>query len=380
MSNDVSPPRVNLNEADLETLAGLPGIGEGLAKRIIEYRETVGSFAETVEVVAVPGISEKMYLDFADLVSVSSDDPMQPAAPADDVAPDADPAQLEVVSGSNGHLGLDEEENRALPQPATREDEAGPAEAQIEAQTAEIDEAVGLAETSKEEDEVDLTEAEIEAQAAEVIEPVATLPAAAPQPEPAGAVQPARSSFWQSLLILILGIVGGTVLTLGILYTMNGTLAVDQHSHVRNLNNQVATLTGQNEALRTEIQIMREQVNALSEERVRPAESAIQSLERTQGGLTNRLDGLADDTAGLENQVAGLAAEAVDLTERTTSLESTSATLEGNIGLLQARSDQVQAIVDELEVEAERFDTFLTGLGQLLQALQGQVDEPDSGQ
>jgi hypothetical protein len=52
-----------------------------------------------------------------------------------------------------------------------------------------------------------------------------------------------------------------------------------------------------------------------------------------------------------------------------------SAALEDHIGLLQQRSDQFQATIDQLELDAERFDTFLTGLGQLLQALQGEPAE-----
>lgn len=383
MSNDLSPPRVNLNKADLETLAGLPGIGEGLAKRIIEHRETVGAFAEPADVVAVPGISENMYLDFADLVTVSGDDD-SPSPADDEVAEEADPAQVEAVGSSNGHITLSEEESEALQQPAEASDEAS------------------FVDVPEEADEVTLTAAATEAETVEPTEEAVVLPAESPQPEPAAA-QPARGGFWWSFLLLIAGILGGTLLALGILYTVNGTLYIDQHSHVRNLNYQVATLTGQNEALRTEIQILREQMNTLSAERVRPAETAIQSLERNQGGLTNRMDELADDAAGLVTQMAGLEADSVDLaerttdlgtqmagleadsvdlTERTTNLETTasnleamSAALEDHIGLLQQRSDQFQATIDQLELDAERFDTFLTGLGQLLQALQGEPAE-----
>lgn len=61
---------INLNLATLEQLDNLPGIGETLAKRIIEYRETYGGFKEVSELRNIEGIGEKKYNQIKDKVVV----------------------------------------------------------------------------------------------------------------------------------------------------------------------------------------------------------------------------------------------------------------------------------------------------------------------
>ncbi len=52
---------VNINTADKEELMKLNGIGEILAERIIEYRETNGKFVLPQDIVNVEGISENLF-------------------------------------------------------------------------------------------------------------------------------------------------------------------------------------------------------------------------------------------------------------------------------------------------------------------------------
>lgn len=51
---------LNINTATAEELMELDGIGETLAKRIVEYRESVGSFKCIEDLAEVKGISDTM--------------------------------------------------------------------------------------------------------------------------------------------------------------------------------------------------------------------------------------------------------------------------------------------------------------------------------
>ncbi|MGQ9616047.1 MAG: ComEA family DNA-binding protein [Spirochaetota bacterium] len=51
--------QVDINNADLEELIGLPGIGREIAMRIIDYRTTHGPFKELRELIEIKGIGEK---------------------------------------------------------------------------------------------------------------------------------------------------------------------------------------------------------------------------------------------------------------------------------------------------------------------------------
>ena len=62
--------RVNLNTADAGELDTLPRIGPAIAQRIIEWREQNGRFTSVDDLLAVPGIGEKMLAALRDLVSV----------------------------------------------------------------------------------------------------------------------------------------------------------------------------------------------------------------------------------------------------------------------------------------------------------------------
>ena len=54
------PAKTDLNRATAAELATLPGIGPGLAQRIVEYRQRVGPFRTLEELTAVAGINERI--------------------------------------------------------------------------------------------------------------------------------------------------------------------------------------------------------------------------------------------------------------------------------------------------------------------------------
>ena len=61
-------PCLNLNIATAEELIKLPGIGEVMAKRIIDYRERHGRFRRPEEIIIIEGFSEKKYRAIAGMI------------------------------------------------------------------------------------------------------------------------------------------------------------------------------------------------------------------------------------------------------------------------------------------------------------------------
>lgn len=60
---------IDLNTATGEELDALPGIGEALAGRIIEWREENGAFTSREDVLAVKGIGEATYEKIAPYIT-----------------------------------------------------------------------------------------------------------------------------------------------------------------------------------------------------------------------------------------------------------------------------------------------------------------------
>ncbi len=66
------PPigKININTATKEELMLLYGIGELLAERIIERRETVGPYTSTDQLIEVEGLGEGKFWDVEDFVVI----------------------------------------------------------------------------------------------------------------------------------------------------------------------------------------------------------------------------------------------------------------------------------------------------------------------
>ena len=61
---------VNINKATIQELDILPGIGEAIANKIINYREENGQFKSIDEIKNVNGIGDKKYEEIKSLISV----------------------------------------------------------------------------------------------------------------------------------------------------------------------------------------------------------------------------------------------------------------------------------------------------------------------
>ena len=63
--------KININTATVEELSeNLSGVGESIAKRIVEYREHNGEFTNIEDIKNVSGIRDKMFESIKDLICV----------------------------------------------------------------------------------------------------------------------------------------------------------------------------------------------------------------------------------------------------------------------------------------------------------------------
>jgi len=68
--NAARQPCINLNRATAAELMQLPGVGEVMSRRIIQYRERHGPLRRPEEIIIIENFSEKKYRAIADRVCV----------------------------------------------------------------------------------------------------------------------------------------------------------------------------------------------------------------------------------------------------------------------------------------------------------------------
>ena len=62
--------KIDINTATVDQLQLLPGIGESLSQRIIDYRKEYGDFTNIEELMNVSGIGEKKFANIKDYIMV----------------------------------------------------------------------------------------------------------------------------------------------------------------------------------------------------------------------------------------------------------------------------------------------------------------------
>ncbi len=61
---------VNINTASAEQLKTLPGIGDGIASRIVDYRTECGNFSCIEDIMKISGIKDKLFQKIKDRITV----------------------------------------------------------------------------------------------------------------------------------------------------------------------------------------------------------------------------------------------------------------------------------------------------------------------
>lgn len=65
--------KININTASAQQLTALPGVGEKLAARIVEYRQKQGGFKNVAELMNVQGLGEKNLAKIQAYLTTSGD-------------------------------------------------------------------------------------------------------------------------------------------------------------------------------------------------------------------------------------------------------------------------------------------------------------------
>lgn len=71
-SGEAAPPKVDLNLADVQALVSLPGVGEAMAQRILDWRAEHGRFERVEDLIKVKGIGEKSFEKLRPFVTVEA--------------------------------------------------------------------------------------------------------------------------------------------------------------------------------------------------------------------------------------------------------------------------------------------------------------------
>jgi competence ComEA-like helix-hairpin-helix protein len=174
-----------------------------------------------------------------------------------------------------------------------------------------------------------------------------TQPPPTPKPSPARTPSPtrtlppspsARHGFAGLAAAALMGAVFGALLALLVIGGINGTLDFGQAEAVVNTQVELDRLGVQANTLRSDLDGLRQRLDRLE-------------------GLTARMDGVEQAVDGLD-----------------TTLADTQADLDA----LNTRADQLDADVAQVRAAADRFDTFLDGLRDLLFEFQGAPPTPTS--
>lgn len=324
---------ININTASADDLTSLPGISEKLAARIIEYREEKGAFTTTEGLAAVPGISQRMVANMQVQIAVDELDtavtePVPPETPEEtpsELAPEAVTATDAAAPSEEQTIEIPAEEETIAPETAkalsdTKDDDGTSAslEQPADDQPAETGPIIITAQPRIEPEPEPIESQSTESQ-------TAVTPATTPPP-------PQRGSMIGSIIAAVFAAILGTALTLSILYGFNETLQYAGSS---------------------------------------------QSAERQQQ-LATELETLQAEQVQMQSELEALTAELVLLTENQAALAETATESQNQLDALQTKADALQTRSDDLSERlenvaqsAEDFETFLTGMRDLILQVAG---------
>jgi len=330
MSKENAIP-IDLNQADAETLATLPGLGPKLAGRIIQYRQEHGPFSYPGDIANVPGISGDLFLRFADQVTVTAPGVAEKAM--------VDSETLEPAQATGSLTKSDTvAESPAIEATPTDTDMPEKDEAEEEGYI------LMWGEAEEETNETGVKESAIVPVTG--TESTKTESVAVRQEPPS---KPVKQSIWRPWVLMIVALFGGAVLALLVIRALNGTLMLGSQAEIKALHSRLNALEKENQTLNKQVEEMQATLNLY-----------------------------ADLSADMQNNRAEilLLKQARDKLEgQTETLSQRADTLDAGVISLAEEAVRMEKSITQLENDAGRFNTFLTGLRTLMISV---VDETDA--
>jgi competence protein ComEA len=383
---------VNVNTASLESLRDdVSGIGPVLAARIVAYREEHGPFAGLADLAAIQGIGprwlERMgpQLTVGVQAGVSEIAAPNPTSAAPSLGGDhvdaptqkAPPTQAVAVV-SSPHSA----EPEALPLASL--DEELPELARVMAQSDELEEPAMQA-TPESPEKVTVPEAVSARQvppprpeaapAPQRMEPTPT--PAAPHPAPLPARQ-TRSRRWRSVLLVLLGALGGALLTLAILVAWSGTLSYTPRREFDALSANVDTMQRNQDVAWQRLDELTVRAETLEREipRLNALDGRLTEVEKSLGATQAALTGMQSTLTTLGESIDTLRR---DVTGRVDDLDRRASATEEGLSTLSLTVDELQNGVSAVQERVSRYDAFFGALRDLLADLESPAETaPDT--
>ncbi len=323
------PEQIDLNRADVEQLAQLPGIGPTLAERIVEQRQSSGPFADIHDLAAIHGISEAVVQAIADYLTIGDVEATESPGDvsSDEEAPPHDERELDddeaIAALSDEIRFITEDESTTSLEPVLIGIEG-------DGEVDSVQEGLPEEEADPESPEADLSGAippskldeMTSPQIQSAVGPVVEEPAADNQTQPRGC------SFQAAIFGTSFGAFVGVVLTLIILIFLNGGT----------------------------LQFASERESGRFEEEI---QTQMEALIVDQGSMI----GQVEEVDALVNQmIEDVSVIATQQSELLTAFEETGdvvAGFETNVATMEER-------IGNIFIAAEDFNVFLDGLRQLM--------------
>jgi competence ComEA-like helix-hairpin-helix protein len=171
-----------------------------------------------------------------------------------------------------------------------------------------------------------------------------------------------RGVWWElakGLLIVALSVLLGVAISLGVIYSYNGTLDFSRQRDVVALKAQAGELQRANESLQSDLEAVTGRVGDLE--------------EKTKGleDLKKDVESLKADLGELEKNVNSLRTELADLGKDVENLKTDVSDLKGDVESLKTDVSDLKEEMEVVRQEAARFNSFLNALRDLLIETQG---------